>query len=276
MFKNKVYAIDFEISQDGHFTFYAENEMNSTGKIFINSFAITGNTNQYKNFLNLTSDNRDSFISGILNDYSLNANSQIVKGSDVENNLRAELMNVANQYNDEKTVIENTDKNSIKAVTMFSPKKFTQQEMSELGINDLNSFAEALLNNTRGEDFDQVQGWTMDDVVATYVGEFSGEAIDYSSSVNILVITKKGIINHEVWVQRYHGATDNRFGMILSDNPNTGVRCLEEKVIFGENVVLFSNNDGNVLLNEENTAMLNDGYAYIETTGSKENPSIQF
>ena len=103
---NKVYAIDFDISQDGHFTFYAENEMNSTGKIFINSFAITGNTNQYKNFLNLTSHNRDGFISEILNDYSLNANSQIVKGSDVEKNLRAELMNVANQYNDEKTAIE--------------------------------------------------------------------------------------------------------------------------------------------------------------------------
>ncbi|MBO5356260.1 MAG: hypothetical protein J6A95_00690 [Clostridia bacterium] len=235
---NKIYAVDYDIAEDGYFTFYVESEFNKS--IFIRGYTVNSNTNKLLNYLNLNSKSKEKIINEILNQYSLNEHSEIEKGSDIEATIREVLNNIIVNYKNEKKLLESTEKANIKSSAIFNPKQFTQQEMEELGIENMNAFAEALLNNTRGEGFDQIEGWTMEDVVATYVGEFSGEAINYKSRVNILIITKQGMYDYELWTQRHYGSTENRYGMILSDNPNTGMKSIEEKAQFGDNVILYS------------------------------------
>ena len=100
-------------------------------------------------------------------------------------------------------------------------------------------------------------GWTMDDVVATYVTDFGGQGIDFSSSVNFLIITKTGIKNYKLFAQRGYADSTNRYSMILNNNPNTGVLSVTDKAQYTSNAIVYDN-EGNQI--KENQAQQ---YAFV-------------
>ena len=235
----KMLAFEYNVVNEiGECVFYAEyKSKNSIDKSYISTFTVS-HQNIF-NFIFLSID-FESKVSEILNSLDNNINSSIVKDSIDETQIYAKLTQLKDAYLSEMAQLESTEKANIVTNTLFTTKIFLTDEMNDIGITSTNAFAEALLNNTRGDGYDKVTGWTMDDVVATYVGEFSDEAIDYSSGVNFLIITKNAILNYRIWTQRAVGDTRDRYSMILNNSADTGVTSVTTSAEFSENAVIFT------------------------------------
>lgn len=275
---NKIYAFDFVIDdQEGYFEFYLVSSLPKINRIFIDSCSISNDTTKYYHYLNLVSNNKEEFLNDLLNENSLDMNAKIVKGTEEENNIRNILNDVVERYKNEKIELQSIEKKDINADVMFSPKQFTQEEMDELGIDNMNAFAQALLNNTRGDNFDQKYEWTIDDVVATYVRDLGVQNIYGESGFDILIITDRGIEEHKILLRRASNDEQNRYAMFLNDNPNTKYFGKDDDIKYSENVVLYHNRDEEkLLLENEEVDMMKYGYKCYEAVGCKDKPAVKF
>jgi len=236
---NKLHIVDIK---QGMLSFLVEEYNTLYETTSIRSFEVPVGDSSLTNYCNLSFD-FDASINNYLASQNLTLSSNIDKNASLYTTLVENLTTLKQNYLSEKVVLDSTAKTNISRPTLFNAEVLSSEKMQEFGITSTNAFAEALLNNTKGQGYDQVTGWTMDDVVATYVGEFSGEGISYGSSVNFLVITKDSVLNYEMWTQRSAGDTTDRYSMILSNNPNTGVTSVTTSAEFSENAVVF-NQDG--------------------------------
>lgn len=238
---NKLLAFDFEISKSGNLCFYVEQEVISTGAKEISSLSYTGNITQLADYINLTKDFNNS-VGTALQTKSVTLSSQIDKNSTTKQEIVDVLNTLKNNYNSGKTIVEQyISIANIAENTFFVP---TQTDLSLLvGNKGTKAFAEALINHYDVADF------TMDDVVAVYVGDFSGEAIDYSSRSNILVLTKQGIKNYEMWARRSYGDMTNRYSMILNGNENSGVTSVVNAAEYSNNAVVYDAQENRITEN---------------------------
>lgn len=239
---SKVFAVDYEIAEDGKVAIYTEITNVSNGRPYLYSFTIEGDTTKYSDYLSLTS-NFDATISKILEEKGLTLSSEIDKNSLVATEVKTILSDLKEGYTTQKAELDATPKANIISDGLFVPAVLTSEQYQAMGTTDLNDIADAILNNKKGKNYDLVIGWTMDDVVATYVEAFGSEMIDNSSTMNMVVVTKKGMFKYEMWTRRYTGdITTDRYGMILSDNPNTGVSSVTNLCEYSDNAVVYDEN----------------------------------
>ncbi len=236
---NNLLAVDYDKTA-GDYVIYVESE-SSTGAKNINSFKAENAYPLNSIYLDMSKD-FDGYIARTLGEKGLNLTDQVEDGSIEESELVSYFEGIRENYETQKTAIEKTTKTNITAKGLFTIADFDTTKMSELGITSMNAFAEALLNNENGDGYDQVAGWTMDDVVATYVSDFTTESINYTSKTDILVITKNGIYNYETWTQRIYGDTTDRYSMILSDNQNVDILNTTQVVTLSDNAIVFDEN----------------------------------
>ena len=204
----KLFAFDFQVKESGEVKFYVEYANKSTQASYISSFAVTMNTTKISNYLSLSKD-FDSAISQKLASQSLTNQSKIIKNSVEQQTLVETLNKLKQDYLAEKTSLDNTAKANIKTSVLLTPAQFNSTKMQELGISSMNDFAKALLNNTKGKDFDKVTGWGMNDVIATYVAQPTEENIEGKSNFDILIFHKEKIAKYNVETQRVYG--DQRY-----------------------------------------------------------------
>ncbi len=250
----RLFVFDYNIGTNGKIQFYAEYAHNTTQASYISSFTITTDTTtQLEDYLSMSKD-FETTIENSLQTKSVTLSSQIDKNSTTKQEIVEMLTTLKNNYYIGKTIIEGTSKSNILTNTIFTP---TQSDLSSLvGNKGTNAFAEALIKHYNVTDF------IMDDVVAVYVGDFSGEAIDYSSRSNILVLTKQGIKNYEMWTRRSYGDMTNRYSMILDGNENSGVTSVANSAEYSNNAVVYDGEENRITENAQASP-------YAITVGSK-------
>ena len=236
---SKVFAIDYEIKEDGKIAIFAEVTSKNKDRQYIYSFTVNGDMTKYGDYLSLASD-FEGAIADFLAEKGLVATSQIDKNSPLALEIATSLTELKANYEVQKAGLNATEKSNIIAGSIFMPAILTSEQYQAMGTTDLNDLAKALLQNSKGQNYDIVTGWTMDDVVATYVEEFGSEAIDRSSMAEVAIITKKGIFKYELWTRRDVGdVTTDRFGMILADNPNTGVNSVSTVCEYSADAIVY-------------------------------------
>jgi len=240
---NKYLAFDFSISNSGMVTIIVDDYNTTTQSQLVSKYTINTDTTKLANYLTLSKD-FEGMINKMLEDENVTLQTQIVKDSAEQNAILNGLNTLKTKYTQEKTLLESTAKTDIKASGLIDPAQFDSTKMQELGITSMNDFAKALLNNKKGEGYDQVTGWTMDDVIATYVGELSAENIEYKGSFDVVIVTKTGLIRYNVGTQRTYGDTTNRYSMFLSDNPNTSIAGIENLVTYSNNSIIYNGKEG--------------------------------
>ncbi len=241
----KIHAFDFNVGANGNVTFVAEVGSTKSTTKTVTKFSINSDTTKLANYLTL-SKNFEGMITKMLEDENVTLQTQIVKDSTEQSDILNGLNGLKTKYTQEKDLLDATAKADIKTTVLLTPAQFDSAKMKELEITSMNDFAEALLNNTKGEGYDQVSGWTIDDVITTYVGELSAENIEYKGGFNILLLTKNGIKLVGIGTQRYYGATESGYEMFLSDNPNANLRTVENIVEYSNNSIIYEENENNI------------------------------
>lgn len=255
----KVLAFDYEIGTDGKFAYYFENFDTSINKSKVLIHTVNADTTKLQTYLEMSKD-FEGYIASCLEENNLDFSSTVMGGAADEIELRSKLNNIKSQYLEQKSAIEATNKQNIMMNILFaSPTTLTDAHMAELGITDYNAFANMLLTNQNTEGLDQVTGWTMEDVIATYISDFSAEGIDYSSGANILVVTNAGIYQYEMRTVRSYGDTTDRYSMLLNDSEKTRLKTIEQKAIYSENAVVY----------DENGERINDNDTYSSSEYAK-------
>lgn len=235
----KLLAFDYD-KETGNCVIYNELQ-SSSGSKNINSLTIENIYSTCPDYLDMAS-NMEEYIAEKIADKGINLTDQIEEGSTDESELISYFEGIREEYKEQKSVLESTQSSKIIYKGLFSIADFDSTKMSELGITSMNAFAEALLNNENGDGYDQVTGWTIDDVIATYVSEFNSESIDYVSRTNILIVTSNGIYDYSISTQRYYGNTTDRYSMILTDDPNVYVTSAEQVASLSSGSVVFDEN----------------------------------
>ena len=239
--KNNV-AINYEIGQDGKINVVAECLNTRTTLTSLYCYAYSGDTNQYANFLKLAG-NFEGTLTTLLAQKGLTIDSSVDKFATTTASLKAELEQLKTNYEEEKASFASIDKSVVLGRTLITPKYFSSQELTSLGIQDTKAFAQAVLENEKWQSQGVDTGWTMDDVVAVYVTDFGAEDIDKSSKATMVVVTDDGVYSHELYTRRLVGdATTDRHGMILSDNPNTWLDNTTKLIDFAGGKVVFDEN----------------------------------
>ena len=198
---SKVFAIDYEIKEDGKIAIFTELTNKNNGRPYLYSFTIDGDMIKYGDYLSLASD-FEGAIAGFLAEKGLVATSQIDKNSPLALEIATALAELKAEYEVQKSSLNATAKADIDVTNLFTPLVVTSEQYQAMGTTDLNDLAKALLQNSKGQNYDIVSGWTMQDVIATYVKEFGSEMIDNSSTMNMVVVTTNGIFKYELWTRR--------------------------------------------------------------------------
>ena len=266
---NKLYAMDYVSGTNGTVSFYLEHLNAAANAITVRKYDATLDTTKISNYLNLSKD-FEGAIADILTGYSLALDSKIDKESSLKTEVLEALTLLKNNYLTEKATFDSTASSSIARTTLLIPNILEAEEMQKLGIDSMNDFAEAILNNSKGQGYNKVTGWTMDDVVAVYVGEKQTENIEYKGGYSVLVVTKDDILKIGVGTQRYSGSTDDVYGMLLLDNPNVSIVSVESIADYSNNAVTYNEN-GNRNLDQNIQATMYLGSEIIGFYDTKRN-----
>lgn len=240
----KLHVVDFVLDTEGNISYYVNvynKKQNSTTLRKINMLV---NTDELPEYVGLSMD-FEKTISDYLATKELTIHSTVDKGSRMEEELREELLAMKENYYAQKQQLIEITKDETAYFGLAGYHAFTTSELAELGIEDTNAFAEALLNNTAGTGYENVTGWTMDDVVATYVGECSTwNGITKYCDFRVYVVTDKGINSVLVGVTSEN--VENFYSFLINNSENSQVVIQEEVVMFSENAVVFDE-DGNMV-----------------------------
>ncbi len=192
------YKIEHILAVDNNI-YYLDMKNNSNSKNYIMGLKINNSKAQYQNFYDYVK-NKEEAINSILTSKGLNINSQIEENSALHNELISALTSLKTDYNEEKADLSATAKSDISILNIFTPTILSSQEMANLGIDDMNEFSYALLENTRGSGYDKVTGFEKGDIVATYVTTPSHIDIDGYTSFDIVTIAQSGIYKNKIYV----------------------------------------------------------------------------
>ncbi len=234
----RLYAIDLIESSAA---IYAEMRLEDDAKTTFCLCALALNSGE-KEYFDLAK-NFDMSIKTKILELGLTLDSEVEKNSSEYLSIVSECQTLKTNYETKRDSVNDMTSSDVQGVGIATPKQFSPEELEALGITDTNAFAEALLSNTNGTGYEQVTGWTMDDVIKVFPIEFGGEDhITFNSWSRIYVFTKDGVYDYQIKTHRYYGATEDRYGMILNDSENVTIEATTKICDFSENVILYNEN----------------------------------
>jgi len=250
---DKLFSVDL---QDGRIKFYT-NAINKTNESnhFISELSVDFNGDDQK-AVYAYFQNKDKQINNILAENNLTINQTIIKNSNEQYNIIQKLQSEKDNYDLVKNSLYNETAQSITAQNAIIPNILSQSQMQELGISDMNEFAQALQTNTRGTGFDQVAGWTMDDVLETYISVPSGRSIDGYTSFRIWVLTESGITEFGIAVLM--GDLTASYTKFLIDSADVIMARQTPLVEHSNEVIVFGAEEGKI---DSNTQLRNTNSA---------------
>lgn len=205
--------------------------------------------------------NKDLIIEEILSHFELNQN--IVKDSQDEINLRNDLSTSKASYIETKNDLLGKASGQIMGKGLFTPSILTESQMENLGVESMNEFAYALQSNTRGTGYDYVDGWTMDDVVETYVTSTSAGGISGTTGYNVKIISANGIYEYHLVI--LNGAGDNAYRKLLIDSADVAVTRGDKLANYSDDAIVYDSEGQRI---EENIQNQNASLYSIEVDGN--------
>ena len=229
----KELAIDME---NNSLNFYIKMTSKTNSKdVHIMKFDVATDEN-IENFYEFVK-GKDSKVQAILGINNDTLTQKLVKDSNEERALRNVLSGEKQQYNQTKGSLTSLSKSEINAESIFAPNLLSDAQMQELGIQDMNSFARALQTNTRGTGYDKVSGWTMDDVVGTFVGETTTNNLSHLTGYHINVLSKNGIFDYHVSV--LYGVEDVAYNKLLINSDDVTILNGKKLAEYSDNAIVY-------------------------------------
>ena len=230
----QLFAFDYNCYNDGHLTFYVERKSNSSGQSYIHAYILSGDTTAYKTLFDALQD-----ITLIKSTFVSKYGEQLEENSASHLSAQQEVQALYDTLNKQIAEISATTKENIGFNSFFAPDILTEEEMTELGIDDMNAFSYALLENKRGDGYDLVTGFTKDDVIETYVDKASSPNIYGRTAFNIVTFAKNGIYKTLMGTAVAHSS--EAFKKVLNDSSDNLMNTHKALVEFSENVILYDN-----------------------------------
>ena len=226
----KLYAVD---KDENKITCYVETSRDA--KIALYAFSVEVEQNDLESFYELLKD-KNEVIHNLVANSGININSDIEKNSLTETNLRTKLVNVKESYLNTITETKK-DMDGIYGAGVFTPSILTEDQMQELGIENMNEFAEALQNNTKGQFYVSVEDWNIANVVETYVTAPSAESITKITGYNIYLLLRTGIITYNINVLNGPGII--AYKKTLNDSADISVMSTRDVVEYSDNAIVY-------------------------------------
>lgn len=246
----KIYAVEFDKENNKLWFVSVKADVDSEQSLIKSSISLdVANNSEFINFI----EDQEGTIKSILSENETSIDSQVKKNSSFEQDIKNDLTTLKNKYSAQKTaLLSENDKSNVSCSYLYSIKDITKdEEFVELGI-ELNDLAKALVTNTKGTGYDNVIGWTADDIVTTYSqGQTGWNNTTSRNSVKICVLTTKGVKTYSIALQSY--IDPNPYELIIEDSEKV-VSITESSIYtYSENAIIYNANGQRVANNQENT-----------------------
>lgn len=248
----RIYAVEFD--KENNKLWFVSAKANTDGQSLVKS-SISLDVANNSEFVNLVED-KESAIKSVLSEKETSLDSQVKKNSTFEQSIKNNLKSLKNKYLAQKTTLLNENSRSnVSCSYLYDPIKnmTSDSEFVELEI-ELNDLAKALATNTKGTGYDNVTGWTADDIVTTYSkGQYVGgwDNMKGYNEVYLCVLTTKGVKSYVVGLKSY--IEPNPYELIIEDSEKV-VSITESNVYtYNDNTIIYDANGQRVANNQENT-----------------------
>lgn len=254
----KVYAVDFD-KENNKLCFVHYRGLDNSKTLGKSSISLDMKSNA--EFVNLVED-KESAIKSVLSENETSLDSQVKKNSSFEQDIRNDLTTLKNKYLEQKTnLLNENDKSNVSCSYLYerikdltSDRKYEgDEEFIELGI-ELNDLAKALVTNTKGTGYDNVTGWTADDIIATYSQGQPPEGWDNTTGYNevtLCVLTTKGVKSYVVGLRSY--IEPNPYGLVINDSEKVESVTETNIYTYSDNTIVYDANGERIEISQDNT-----------------------
>lgn len=248
----KIYAVEFD-KENNKLWFVSVKAINSSGNQTLVKSSISLDVANNSEFINFVED-KESAIKSVLSENETSIDSQVKKNSSFEQDVRNDLTTLKNKYLSQKTaLLSENDKSNVSCSSLYDIKDIMvrDEEFAELGI-ELNDLAKALATNTKGTGYDNVTGWTADDIVTTYSqGQAGWNNTTGYNSVKICVLTTNGVKTYSISLQSY--INPNPYELIVEDSEKVVSITESSLYTYSNNTIIYNENGQRIKNNQENT-----------------------
>ncbi len=244
----KIYSVEFD--KENNRLWFVSAKVHDGYRSLVKS-SISLDVANNSEFINLVED-KESAIKAVLLENETSIDSQVKKNSSFEQDIKNDLTTLKNKYSAQKTTLLNeNDKTNVSCSYLYNIEDITRdEEFVELGI-ELNDLAKALATNTNGTGYDNVTGWTADDIVTTYSeGQSGWSNTTGSCTVRVCVLTTKGVKSYVLGLKSY--IEPNPYGLIIDDSEK--VKSLTETNLYtySDNAIIYNANGQRIEYSQEN------------------------
>lgn len=246
----KIYAVEFDKENNKLWFVSVKADVDSDQSLIKSSISLdVANNSEFINFV----EDKENTIKSVLSENETSLDSQVKKSSSFEQDIKNDLTTLKNKYSAQKTTLLNeNDKTNVSCSYLYDriEDMTRDEEFVELGI-ELNDLAKALATNTNGTGYDNVTGWTVDDIVTTYSeGQGGWSNTTGGNTVRVCVLTTKGVKSYVIGLRSY--IEPNPYGLIIDDSEKVTSITETNLYTYSDNAIIYNANGQRIENSQEN------------------------
>lgn len=246
----RIYAVEFD--KENNKLWFVSVKANVDGDQSLIKSSISLDVANNSEFINFVED-KENTIKSVLSENETNLDSQVKKNSSFEQDIKKDLTTLKNKYSAQKTALLNeNNKSNISCSYLYDriEDMTSDSEFVELGI-ELNDLAKALATNKNGTGYDNVTGWTVDDIVTTYSeGQGGWSNTTGGNTVRVCVLTTKGVKSYVIGLKSY--IEPNPYGLIIDDSEKVKSITETNLYTYSDNAIIYNANGRRIEKTQEN------------------------